>query len=359
MWYVRLVERGLLPDWLLRWAIRAGLAWGRWQRSRLSAEQRQEEKRALVQKLDASPIAVHTDDANVQHYELPSAFFELVLGPWLKYSCCYWPPGVEDLEQAEEAMLELTCQRAQIQDGMQVLELGCGWGSLCLWIAERYPHCRITALSNSRTQKQYIDAQCRERGLDNIEVITANVAEGLPEGQFDRVVSVEMFEHMKNYRVLMARIAQVMRPGGRLFVHIFSHRERAYEFDALDPDNWMARTFFAGGTMPSDDLLLHYQQHLRLVDHWVLDGTHYARTLRAWLGKLDAQKPRVREIMATTYGADQAGRWLNNWRLFFLANEAAWGSAGGNEFLVSHYLFEKPDAAGQSAEAASQFMPSR
>lgn len=359
MSYFRLVERGLLPDWLLRWAIRAGLAWGRWRRSRLSAEQRHAEKRALLHKFDASPIAIHTDDANVQHYELPSAFFQLVLGPWLKYSCCYWPPGVEDLKHAEEAMLQLTCQRAEIEDGMEVLELGCGWGSLCLWMAEHYPRCRITAISNSRTQKVYVDDQCRQRGLTNVEVITANVAEWLPDGQFDRVVSVEMFEHMKNYRLLMARIAQVLRPGGKLFVHIFSHREHAYEFDASDPNNWMARTFFAGGTMPSDDLLLNYQQHLHLVDHWVLDGTHYARTLRAWLDKLDTQKPRVREIMAATYGADQASKWLNSWRLFFLANEMAWGSAGGREFLVSHYLFEEPGGVCVPASEAAQGAPSR
>jgi len=359
MWYIRLMEMGLLPDGLLRLAIRAGLAWGRWQHSRLSAEERHAQKRSLLHKFDASPVAIHTDDANVQHYELPSAFFEWVLGPWLKYSCCYWPAGVETLEQAEEAMLALTCQRAQIEDGMEVLELGCGWGSLCLWMGQHYPGCRIMAVSNSRTQKQYIDEQCRQRGLGNVQVITANVAEWLPEGQFDRVVSVEMFEHMKNYRLLMARIAQRLRPGGRLFVHIFSHRERAYEFDASDSNNWMARTFFAGGTMPSDDLLLHYQQHLHLVDHWVLDGTHYARTLRAWLDKLDAQKPRVREIMAATYGADQATKWLNNWRLFFLANEMAWGSAGGREFLVSHYLFEKPGGAFDPASAAQQGAPSR
>jgi cyclopropane-fatty-acyl-phospholipid synthase len=242
---------------------------------------------------------------------------------------------------------------------MEVLELGCGWGSLCLWVAERYPHCRITALSNSRTQKLYIDEQCRQRGLANVRVITANVAEWLPDGEFDRAVSVEMFEHMKNYRLLMARIAQVMRPGGKLFVHIFSHREHAYEFDASDPNNWMARTFFAGGTMPSDDLLLHYQQHLHLLDHWVLDGTHYARTLRAWLDRLDAQKPRVREIMAATYGTHQASKWLNNWRLFFLANEVAWGCAGGREFLVSHYLFERPGGLLGPASEAAHAAPSR
>jgi cyclopropane-fatty-acyl-phospholipid synthase len=335
----------------VRLALRLGLAWGRWQRSGLSAEERSAHKRALLRKFDTSPIAVHTSDANRQHYELPSAFFELVLGKRLKYSCCYWPDGVTSLDAAEKAMLELTCQRAQLEDGMDVLELGCGWGSLCLWIAARYPHTRVVAVSNSRTQKQYIDEQCQRAGLSNIETIHADVAELQLSRTFDRVVSVEMFEHMKNYRLLMARIADWLRPGGKLFVHIFSHRDYPYEFDASDANNWMARTFFAGGTMPSDDLLLYFQQDLHVSDHWVLDGTHYARTLRAWLDRLDAQKPRVREIMAATYGQDQAQKWLANWRLFFLACEAAWGSAGGREFVVSHYLFEKPQAPQSPAPA--------
>jgi cyclopropane-fatty-acyl-phospholipid synthase len=341
MWYMRLVEKNVLPDWLIRVAIRSGLAWGRWQRARMTVEERSERKRALLTKLAQSPIAIHTDDPNRQHYEVPTDFFQLVLGKWLKYSCCYWPPGVETLDDAEEAMLRLTCQRAQIDDGLAVLDLGCGWGALSLWIGQNYPSSQIVAVSNSRTQKQYIEQQCRLRQLENVEVITADVASLALERQFDRVVSVEMFEHMKNYGLLMSRIATMLKPDGRLFVHIFSHRDLAYEFDASDPSDWMAQTFFTGGTMPSDDLLLYYQQDLKLMDHWCLDGTHYARTLRDWLRKLDAQKFRVNEVMAATYGADQATKWLAYWRLFFIACQCAWGSRGGREYLVSHYLFAR------------------
>ncbi len=343
MWYMRLVERGRLPDGLVRLAIRVGLAWGRWQRARMTVEERSERRRSLLARLAQSPIAIRTDDPNRQHYEVPTDFFQLILGKWLKYSCCYWPQGVETLDDAEEAMLRLTCERAQIEDGLCVLDLGCGWGALSLWIGQNYPNSQVVAVSNSRTQKRYIDRQCRLHELENVEVITADVVDLQLQRQFDRVVSVEMFEHMKNYGLLMSRIATTLKPGGRLFVHIFSHRDLAYEFDASDPNAWMARTFFSGGTMPSDDLLLYYQQDLKLIDHWCLDGTHYARTLRAWLRKLDAQRPRVKKIMAATYGADQATKWLAYWRLFFIACECAWGLRGGREYLVSHYLFAKPE----------------
>jgi cyclopropane-fatty-acyl-phospholipid synthase len=342
MWYIRLVEKDMVPDWLLRLAIRGGLSWGRWQRAHMTVQERDERRRTLLAKLASSPIAIRTDDPNRQHYEVPTGFFQLVLGKWLKYSCGYWPPGVEALDDAEEAMLQLTCDRAQIEDGMSVLDLGCGWGAVSLWLAEHYPNSQVVAISNSRTQEQYIEQQSRQLGLANMEVITADVVDLRLERRFDRVLSVEMFEHMKNYGLLMSRLAGMLKPNGKLFVHIFSHRDLAYEFDASDPNDWMAQTFFSGGTMPSDDLLLYYQEDLKLVEHWCLDGTHYARTLRAWLRKLDAHRPRVLRIMADTYGADQAAKWLAYWRLFFIACECAWGSREGREYLVSHYLFAKP-----------------
>jgi len=341
MWVIRLVETNMVPDRLIRLGIRTALAWGLKRRYRAGIEERNDHKRALIVRLRQSPIAMHPDAANRQHYEVPSKFFQLVLGKRLKYSGCCWSEGVRTLEEAEEAMLRLTCERAQLEDGMDVLDLGCGWGSLCLWMAEHYPNCRVVAVSNSRSQKEYIERQCRERGFENVEAIAADVSDLEIDGRFDRVISVEMFEHIKNYEHLMAKVASFLKSGGKLFVHIFSHREFAHEFDANNSDNWMAQTFFTGGTMPSDDLLLHFQRDLRLVDHWCLSGTHYAKTLRAWLTNLDRHQAEVRKVLAHAYGGDKETLWLVNWRLFFMACEETWKFNKGNEYLVSHYLFDR------------------
>jgi cyclopropane-fatty-acyl-phospholipid synthase len=337
------VDRGLLPDPLLRVVVRALLRRRRAAITSGGVEDRHARKRVLLRELAEAPLAIHTDDANAQHYEVPTELFELMLGPHLKYSAGWWGPGVEDLAGAEAAMLRLTCERAQLSDGQDVLELGCGWGSLSLWMAQRYPGSRITAVSNSATQREHIEKLAAARGLDNLTVVTADVNHLACEpSSFDRVVSVEMFEHVRNHRVLTERIVSWLRPGGKLFVHVFAHRSDPYPFETGARGDWMARHFFTGGLMPSDDLLLHSVHDLAVEDHWVVSGTHYARTLRAWLDRLDAGRDRAVQLLADTYGPAYGMRWFHRWRLFDLACEELFAFAGGDEWHVSHYLFARP-----------------
>jgi len=343
MWYIKLAETNLFPDWLLRLGVRISLWIGVLQKKIKPFAEREEEMQRLIEKLKASPVAVQTDKPNVQHYEVPSDFFALVLGPQLKYSCCYWPKGVDSLQEAEEAMLSLTADRARLQDGMHILDLGCGWGSFSLWAARRYPNTSFTAISNSRTQKEFIDERCRNLDLGNVRTITADIAELDFKGRYDRIISIEMFEHMKNYKKLLEHLCTLLNAKGMLFIHIFSNMHLAHEFNVNDRNSWMAKTFFTGGIMPSDDLLLHFQEDLCLQEHWRLNGKHYTRTLKAWLENMYKNKKEIFPILSDTYGYRNRKRWWFNWKLFFLGCAETWRLKKGEEFIVSHYLFSKRD----------------
>ncbi len=331
---IEMAERRLLPDPLIRFGIRRLL------RQRIESESRRHADRertlaAFVRDMETSDVAPVPELPNRQHYEVPADFFRVVLGRHMKYSCAYWPNGVDSLDAAEEAMLRLTADRAEISNGQRILELGCGWGSFTLHAASRFPGARVVGVSNSASQRAHILQEAARRGLTNVEVITADVNGFAPEGTFDRIVSVEMFEHMRNWPELLRRIHGWLAPGGKLFVHVFAHRRFAYPFEDRADDDWMGRHFFTGGIMPADDLLPRVRGPLRLEDHWVIAGSHYARTAEAWLRNLRAREDAAAAALGLP--AAEARRQVGRWRIFFLACAELFGFAGGEEWLVSQY----------------------
>lgn len=344
---IDLCENGWIPDFLARFGMRRLMAQRLAEESADRGEMEFTRFRRYLDELRQSRIALETDAANEQHYEVPAAFFTHALGRHLKYSCCWWDDSMrgslaDDLDAAEARMLEITCGRAGIEDGQQILELGCGWGSLTLWMARHYPNARITAVSNSSSQREFINKRCAEEGLSNVEVITADANEFATELKFDRVVSVEMFEHMRNYGALMERISGWLMPGGKLFVHIFCHRNLMYPFTTEGEYDWMGKYFFTGGLMPAESTLLYFQNHLSIEEQWRVSGQHYEKTSNAWLERLDRNREQILPVLADTYGAEQAEVWLQRWRMFFMAVAELFGYRGGTEWMVSHYRFVKP-----------------
>ncbi|XP_020250566.1 (S)-coclaurine N-methyltransferase-like [Asparagus officinalis] len=287
------------------------------------------------------PIAIETDKAKTQHYELPTSFFKLVLGKQLKYSCCYFPDKSTTLDDAENAMLELYCERAQVKDGQSILDVGCGWGSLSVYMAQKYKNCSITGICNSTTQKAFIEEQCRDLQLSNVKIIVADISKFEMEASFDRIISIEMFEHMKNYKVLLKKISMWMKQDSLLFVHYFCHKVFAYHFEDINDDDWITRYFFSGGTMPSANLLLYFQNDVSVVNHWLVNGMHYSRTSEEWLKRMDQNAASIRPIMESTYGKDSATKWTAYWRTFFISVAELFGYSNGEEWMVAHFLFKK------------------
>jgi cyclopropane-fatty-acyl-phospholipid synthase len=325
-------ERVPLPDLVIRAAIQRLCS----RTATRLATDNAESDASFADEMAARAVAEHADAANAQHYEVPAAFFGRVLGPNRKYSSCFYKEPASTLQEAEEEALRQTVAHADLADGQSILELGCGWGSLSLWMARQFPNSEIVAVSNSNSQREYIESEALKRGLNNLRVVTADMNEFDPRQKFDRIVSVEMFEHMMNWRELMSRVRSWLTPEGRFLMHIFTHRAGAYLFDRADREDWIAQHFFTGGVMPSHHLVRQYADIFAVEKEWRWSGTHYQRTALDWLSNFDAHRDEIEATFRTVYGNDTA-LWMRRWRWFFLATAGLFGYADGSEWGVSHY----------------------
>ncbi|XP_027354302.1 (S)-coclaurine N-methyltransferase-like [Abrus precatorius] len=335
------LERNLLPDAVTRTLTRLLLATRLRSSYKPSSDLQLSDLVHFAHSLQEMPIAISTDKAKSQHYELPTSFFKLVLGNNLKYSCCYFSSASKTLEDAEEEMLKLCCERSNLKDGHTVLDVGCGWGSLALYIAKKYTSSRVTGICNSTTQKAYIEEKCLNLQLKNLDIIVADVSTFEMEASYDRIFSIEMFEHMKNYKDLLKKISKWMKDDSLLFVQYFCHKAFAYHFEDKNDDDWITRYFFTGGTMPSANLLLYFQEDVTVTNHWLVNGKHYAQTSEEWLKRMDQRMAFIKPIMESTYGKNSAIKWTAYWRTFFIAVAELFGYNNGEEWMVAQFLFKK------------------
>ena len=340
MWFNAFISRGLIPDFLLRRGVRGQ---GKQRLRMMENSDLEKEYKNFLKEASSGEIAVHTDDANNQHYEVNSDFFQYCLGENLKYSCCYWNDDTFSLDDAEDIMLDMYCKRSKIEDGMNILDIGCGWGSLSLYLAKKYPKSKVTGVSNSSSQKMFIDGVAADRNLRNLKIVTKDINYFDTEDKFNRIISIEMFEHTKNSKKLMNSINDWLKPNGMFFMHVFAHKDNPYYFDTSQDNAWMAKYFFTGGMMPNHNLFRDLESNLDYQKSWMLSGTHYEKTSNAWLDKMDLNKQNIIELFKKNNGNAIAKRKFHFWRLFFIACAEIFGYDNGAEWVVSHHLFKKRD----------------
>ena len=338
---IKLAEKKLIPDFIIRQGIRNLLKKRIQSLVSNNSEKNIQNKIQFIEEMNLSSIAVLPELANEQHYEIPEEFYKYSLGKHKKYSSCYWNEKTKNLDEAELLSLKLTSQHAQLINGLNILELGCGWGSLTLWMAKQYPKSKITAVSNSSSQRLHILKQAKKRKLKNISVITEDMNTFNPKVKYDRVVSVEMIEHMRNHKKLFQKIASWLKQDGLFFMHIFVHKSQPYLFEVQESDDWMSQYFFSGGMMPSEDLPLFFQNDLKIIDQWSWSGVHYEKTANAWLKNIDLNKNKVMPVLEDIYGENDSKKWFQRWRIFFMSCAELWGYENGKEWKVAHYLFKK------------------
>lgn len=335
-----LLKKDIIPDPLIRFGVRQLTKRRIENVKNMDVAEKEDFLMDFIQERSKGPIAINTEDANEQHYEMPSEFFDLVLGEHKKYSCAYWEEG-DSLDQAEERMLELVCKRAGVEDGQRILDLGCGWGALSIHLASHFPNSLVTAMSNSSNQRIYIEEIIKRKGIKNLEVITCDINDLVLTEKFDRILSIEMFEHMRNYQALFGKLAEFLNERGKLFVHVFCHCQLPFTYEVKSSSDWMAKYFFTGGTMPSRDMFHFFNQDMRISKQWAINGNHYQKTLEAWLKKMDRQRNLIMPILSDREGPEESVKWWSYWRIFFMACAEFFAINEGKEYFVAHYLFEK------------------